>query len=216
VSIDDVADLAIALLIATSRRLITGDRYVRAGRWIADGPLPPTRTVSGETAAILGLGRIGLAIVRRAEACGLKIVYGGRTRKSTAPWPFVADPVELARQADFLVVAVPGGPATRHLVDRAVLDALGPEGIVVNVARGPVIDEEEMIEALLSNRLGGAAIDVYEDEPRAPESLFALDNVVLQPHVGSSTTETRSKMGRLMIENLPAHFADKPLLTPVT
>jgi hydroxypyruvate reductase len=213
---DDVADLAIALLIATSRRLITGDRYVRAGRWITNGPLPLARTVSGKTAAILGLGRIGSGIARRAEACGLKVIYGGRTIKSNVPWPFVADPVELARQADFLVVAVPGGAATRHLVNRAVLDALGPEGIIVNIARGSVIDEKEMVDALLSKRLGGAGLDVFEDEPRAPVSLFALDNVVLQPHIGSSTTETRSKMGRLMIENLLAHFAGKPLLTPVT
>ncbi len=168
--------------------------------------------VHGKTMAILGLGRIGTAIARRGEAFGLKVIYGGRSKKADAPWPYYADLVELARAADFLVVAIPGGGATRHMVDAKVIEALGPEGMLINIARGSVIDEKAMVEALVAGRLGGAGLDVFEDEPRVPEALFALDTVVLQPHVGSATAETRSAMGRLMLDNLGAYFAGSPLL----
>jgi lactate dehydrogenase-like 2-hydroxyacid dehydrogenase len=213
---DDVADLALALLIAASRRIVAGDRYVRQGRWAKEGHMALAGAIHGKTMAILGLGRIGTAIARRGEAFGLKIVYGGRTKKTEAPWPYFADLVAMARAADFFVIAVPGGAATRHMVDARVIEALGTKGILINIARGSVVDQQALVDALVSGRLGGAALDVFDDEPNVPDSLFGLDNVVLQPHVGSATTETRSKMGRLMVDNLLAHFAGRPLLTPVT
>ena len=213
---DDVADLAIALLIAASRRIVAGDKYVRARRWVTEGHMALASAIRGKTLAILGLGRIGTAIAYRAELFGLKVIYGGRTRKADAPWPYHADLVEMARAADFFVIAVPGGAATRHMVNARVIEALGAKGILINIARGSVVDQAALVEALVSGRLGGAALDVFEDEPQVPEALFAIDHVILQPHVGSATTETRSKMGRLMIDNLLAHFAGKPLLTPVT
>jgi len=213
---DDVADLAIALLIAASRRIVAGDRYVRAGRWAKDGHMALASAIRGKTVAVLGLGRIGTAIAQRAAAFGLKVIYGGRSRKAGAPWPYYGDLVEMARAADFFVIAVPGGGATRHMVDAEVIAALGTKGTLINIARGSVVDQKALVEALVSGRLGGAALDVFDDEPQVPEALFALDNVVLQPHVGSATTETRSKMGRLMVDNLLAHFAGRPLLTPVT
>lgn len=212
---NDVADLAIALLISVARKLVAGDRFVRTGQWLGANMRLAT-AVHGKTMAILGLGRIGTAIARRGEAFGLKVIYGGRSKKADAPWPYYADLVELARAADFLVVAIPGGGATRHMVDAKVIEALGPEGMLINIARGSVIDEKAMVEALVAGRLGGAGLDVFEDEPRVPEALFALDTVVLQPHVGSATAETRSAMGRLMLDNLGAYFAGSPLLTPVT
>lgn len=212
---DDVADLAIALLVSVARKLVAGDRFVRTGQWLK-GNMGLATALRGKTMAILGLGRIGAAIARRGEAFGLKVIYGGRSRKADAPWPYYADLVEMARAADFLVVAVPGGAATRHMVSAEVIEAIGSGGMLINIARGSVVDEKALVAALIEGRLGGAGLDVFEDEPRVPEALFALDTVVLQPHVGSATTETRSAMGRLMLDNLAAYFAKKPLLTPVT
>jgi len=212
---DDVADLALALLIAASRRIVAGDKYVRAGRWPKEGHMALAGAIRGKTMAILGLGRIGAAIAQRGAAFGLKVIYGGRTRRTDVPWTYVGDLVELARAADFFVIAIPGGSATRHMVGAKVIEALGAKGTLINIARGSVVDQAALVAALVSGRLGGAALDVFDDEPNVPEALFALDNVVLQPHVGSATTETRSKMGRLMIDNLLAHFAGRPLLTPV-
>ena len=213
---DDVADIAIGLLIAAARRMVAGDRFVRAGRWVKEGHMALATSIRGKTLAVLGLGRIGMAIAKLGEAFGLTIIYGGRGAKPGVPWRYYGDLTALARDADFLIVATPGGAATRHLVDAPVIEALGPQGILVNIARGSVIDEKALVEALVAGKLGGAGLDVFEDEPKVPEALFALDTVVLQPHVGSATTETRSKMGRLMIDNLLAYFAGKPLLTPVT
>jgi lactate dehydrogenase-like 2-hydroxyacid dehydrogenase len=212
---NDVADLALALLIAVSRKIIAGDRYVRAGHWAAKGNMPLATAVHGKTMAVLGLGRIGTAIARRGEAFGLKVIYGGRSKKADAPWPYYPDLVELAKAAHFLVIATPGGAATRHVVNARVLEALGPKGYVINIARGSVVDETALVDALVNGRLAGAALDVFTDEPKVPEALFVLDNVVLQPHVGSATHETRQAMGRLMVDNLLAHFAGKPLLTPI-
>jgi lactate dehydrogenase-like 2-hydroxyacid dehydrogenase len=211
---DEVADLALALLLAAVRRVPLGDRYVREGKWLK-GPMPLSESLQGKTLGILGIGRIGRAIAKRAEAFNLKIAYQGPNRKNDVSWPYFADPVALAKEADFLVAACPGGEATRGLVSRAVIDALGPKGVFVNISRGTVADEPALLEALQQGRLGGAGLDVFDDEPRVPEAFFALENVVLQPHVGSATHQTRQAMGQLVLDNLAAHFAGKPLITPV-
>ena len=210
---DDVADLAVGLAIAVVRRLCVADRFVRTGRW-REGDMPLAARLSGRRAGILGLGRIGLAIARRLEAFRCPVAYHARNRRSDVPYPFVDNPVRLARDSELLVVATPGGPSTRGLVDRAVLDALGPQGVLVNIARGSVVDQGSLIAALREGRLGGAGLDVFDSEPHVPEALFAMDHVVLQPHVGSATHETRGAMGDLMIANLRAHFAGQPLVTP--
>lgn len=210
---DEVANTTIALLLAVTKQLCVGDRYVREGRWL-EKPMCLTRTVVGRRLGILGLGRIGKAIARRAETLGCEIAYHGRQAQPDQSYRYYSDLVALAWDCDFLVVICPGGAATRKLVNAEVIEALGPDGVLINVARGSVVDEAALVEALVSGRLGGAALDVFEDEPRVPEVLFALDNVVLQPHVGSATVETRRAMGDLVVENLRAHFAGKPVPTP--
>jgi hydroxypyruvate reductase len=211
---DDVADLGMALLLAVARRIVVGDRHVRNGLWLKSG-LPLASKVGGTTLGILGLGRIGLAIARRAEAFGMTVVYHGPRPKADVPYRYDADLAAMARASDYLMVSCPGGAATRHLVTADVLAALGPAGVVINVARGSVIDEDAMVKLLVEGKLGGAGLDVFADEPRVPEALFTLDNVVLQPHVGSATHATRGAMGQLVVDNLKAHFAGRPLLTPV-
>jgi hydroxypyruvate reductase len=211
---DDVADIGMALLLAVARRIVVGDRHVRDGLWLKSG-LPLASKVGGATLGILGLGRIGLAIAKRAEAFGMTVVYHGPRGKAELPYRYYADLKAMARDADYLMVSCPGGAETLRLVDADVLAALGPEGVVINIARGSVIDEEAMVRLLIAGKLGGAGLDVFADEPRVPEALFALENVVLQPHVGSATNATRGAMGQLVVDNLKAHFAGKPLLTPV-
>jgi hydroxypyruvate reductase len=211
---DDVADIAMALLLAVARRIVAGDRHVRDGLWLKGG-LPLASKVGGAMLGILGLGRIGLAIARRAEAFGMTILYHGPRAKAALPYRYYADLAAMARDADYLMVSCPGGAETRHLVTGEVLAALGPEGVVINIARGSVIDEAAMVRLLVEGKLGGAGLDVFADEPRVPEALFALENVVLQPHVGSATHATRGAMGQLVVDNLKAHFAGKPLLTEV-
>jgi hydroxypyruvate reductase len=212
---DDVADLAIALALAVARRLVVGDRHVRDGLWLKDNlALAPAR-FSGTRMGILGLGRIGLGIAKRAESFAMSIAYHGRREQSGVPYLFYPSLVEMARNVDYLVVACPGGAETRNLVNREVLAALGPKGVVINIARGSVIEEPAMVDLLREGRLGGAGLDVFVDEPKVPETLFALENVVLQPHIGSATHTTRGAMGQLVVDNLKAHFAGKPLLTPV-
>jgi len=211
---DDVADLAVALLLAAARRLPMLDRYVRAGGWEAKQPLAPSRALRGKVAGILGLGRIGQAVAARLEGFGVQIRYYQRSTAQLA-YPRSASPLALARESDYLIVCAPGGPGTRHLVDAAVIDALGPEGTLVNIARGSLVDEAALVQALEQGRLGAAALDVFEDEPRVPPALKAMDNVVLAPHVGSFTLEARTAMGMLAIANLLAHFAGEPLPTPV-
>lgn len=211
---EEVADLALALVLAAVRKVPQGDKYVRDGKWLK-GAMPLTESVQGKTCGIIGMGRIGRAIARRAEAFNLKIVYQGPNKKNDVPWAYFKDPVELAKEADIVVVACPGGEATRGLVTRAVIEALGPKGTIVNISRGTVIDEPAMLEALQNGKLGAAGLDVFVDEPRVPEGFLTLDNVVLQPHVGSATHQTRKAMGQLVIDNLAAHFAGKPLVTPI-
>ncbi len=211
---DEVADLAMALLLATVRRVPQGDRYVRSGAWLK-GPAPFTPTLIGKTMGVLGLGRIGKAIARRAEAFGVKIAYFGRSRQDV-PYPYYADLTAMARDVDILMIVAPGGPETRNIVNRGVIEALGPQGTLINVARGSLVDEPALIAALKDGRLGAAGLDVFADEPRVPDGLLALqDNVVFLPHMGSATHETRGAMGDLALANIDAFLAGMPLLTEV-
>ena len=211
---DDVANMAIALLLATSRRICVGDRFVRSGQWL-EGAMPLTRGIRGKMLGILGLGRIGKDIATKAAVFGMEIAYHGRRQQDDVAYRFYDDLVAMARDSDYLVAICPGGEATRNLVNRAVMDALGPEGVLINVARGTVVDEPELVAALRDGRLGGAGLDVFLDEPKVPEPLLSMDQVVLQPHAASATTETRHAMGDLVVKNLRAHFAGQGVLTPV-
>ncbi len=211
---DDVADMAIGLTLAVLRQLCVGDRFVREGRWVM-GPMPLTRSLTGRHVGIVGLGRVGRAVARRFEAFGCPIGYCGRRPQTDIAYAQHAGPVALAAASDVLVVCVPGGPITDRLIDAAVLDALGTDGVLVNVARGSVVDEPALIEALRERRIAGAGLDVFAEEPNVPASLLDLPNVVVQPHHASGTEETRWAMGQLVLQNVAAHFAGLPLLTPV-
>ncbi len=211
---DDVADLAIALMLAWARQIGRADRFVRAGEWTA-GPLPLGRKMSGARLGIVGMGRIGQAIAHRASAFGMTISYTARSAKPDLPLTYYPSAATLAAQSDFLVLITPGGAATRKLVDAEVLRALGPNGCVVNVARGSVIDEAALIEALKAGTIAGAALDVFESEPNVPQALREMDNVVLTPHIGSATAQTRRAMAALAFDNLDAQLSGKPVLTPV-
>jgi lactate dehydrogenase-like 2-hydroxyacid dehydrogenase len=211
---EDVADLALGLLLATSRRICVADRFVRAGRWPA-GRLPLSAQVSGKRLGLLGLGQIGRAVARRAEGFGMSIAYCEPHPYNDITYRFQPDLQQLAEESDFLVVAASGGPATRGLVDRRVLDAIGPTGILINVARGSVVDEPALVAALVDGRLGGAGLDVFAHEPEVPPALLTMDNVVLSPHRASATVETRRAMADLVLANLAAHFAGQEPLTPV-
>lgn len=212
---DCVADIGMSLVLAVARRLVSADRFVRSGQWLK-GSFPFGNKLGGATLGIVGLGRIGKAVAKRAEAFGIGIVYFGRHRQEGIAYPFYGDLKTMAAESDYLMLTCPGGPATRNLIDAEVLGALGREGVLINIARGSVVDEAAMVAALKEGRLGGAGLDVYAAEPQVPEALFALDNVVLLPHIASATHGTRAAMGHLMVDNLKAHFAGKPLLTPVT
>ncbi|MGH8797950.1 MAG: 2-hydroxyacid dehydrogenase [Caldimonas sp.] len=211
---DDVADLAIGLMLAVARRIPQADRYVRDGRW-PGGPAALGRKVSGTRLGIVGLGRIGNAIAARAAAFGMSIAYTARSAKAESPYRFFASAEALAAEVDFLVVITPGGAATRKLIDAKVLAALGPDGYLINVARGSVVDETALIQALEQRTIAGAGLDVFEDEPNVPAVLCSLDNVVLTPHIGSGTWQTRSAMTDLAFGNLQAHFTGSKLLSPV-
>ncbi|MHC9295580.1 2-hydroxyacid dehydrogenase [Mycobacterium sp. LTG2003] len=212
---DCVADTAVGLLIDVLRQLSAADRYLRAGRWPVDGNYPLTHKVSGASVGIIGLGRIGNAIATRLAAFGCSISYHNRNERTDSPYGYVASPVELARQVDVLVIAAAGGNATRRLVDRDVLDALGSNGYLINIARGSVVDEDALVEALADGRLAGAGLDVFVDEPNVPEALLTMDNVVLLPHVGSGTVETRAAMEALTLANLDKFLQSGELVTPV-
>lgn len=212
---DCVADTAVGLLIDVMRQFSAADRYLRAGRWPVDGNYPLTHKVSGARVGIIGLGRIGNAIATRLAAFGCSISYHNRNERTDSPYQYVSSPTELARQVDVLVIAAAGGSATRRLVDRDVLDALGADGYLVNIARGSVVDEEALVEALADGRLAGAGLDVFADEPNVPEALLTMDNVVLLPHVGSGTVETRAAMEALTLANLDKFLQSGELVTPV-
>ena len=211
---EDVADLALALLLAAARRVCVGDAFVRAGKWPTQS-LPLATRVSGKRAGILGLGSIGQAIARRALGFGMSVAYTGRRAQPGVPYRYVASLPELARDSDILFIAASGNPGTLGIVDAAVLDALGPQGILVNIARGSIVDEAALGEALAAGRLGAAGLDVFRNEPHVPEALLTLPNVVLQPHLGSATGECRLDMGNLVLANLAAHFAGQPLPSAV-
>ncbi|KAL6285727.1 hypothetical protein ACE6H2_010117 [Prunus campanulata] len=211
---DDVADLAIGLALAVLRRLCESDRYVRSGLWKM-GDYTLTTKFTGKTVGILGLGRIGKAVAKRAEAFSCPISYHSRTEKPELKYKYYPSVVELASNCDILVVVCALTEETRHIINREVIDALGPKGVLINIGRGPHVDEPELVSSLLEGRLGGAGLDVYENEPEVPEQLFELENVVLLPHVGSDTVQTDTAMADLVIGNLEAHFSNKPLLTPV-
>ncbi len=212
---EDVADLAMGLLIATVRELPQADRYLREGRWLKEN-YPLTRgTLRGRTLGIVGLGRIGKAIAKRAEAFGLEIAYYGRNRQDDVTHRYYPSVLALAEAVDTLMLIVPGGPETRHIVDAEVLKALGPEGVLINVARGTVVDEAALIEALQKKVILGAGLDVFADEPQVPQGLIALDNAVLLPHVGSASQHTRAAMGQLVIDNLISWRDGKGPITPV-
>jgi lactate dehydrogenase-like 2-hydroxyacid dehydrogenase len=211
---DCVADTAMALVINVVRRFPQAEGYLRAGHWAAKGAYPLTTSLGGKTMGILGLGRIGEAIAKRAQAFGMKIRYHNRRKKDVA-YPYDADPVALAKNCDVLMIVTPGGAETEKLVGARVLDALGPQGYVVNIARGSVIDEPMLLKYLQERKIAGAGLDVFVDEPKVPPAFFTLENAVLLPHVGSATQETRTAMGNLQVDNLVAHFAGKPVLTRV-
>jgi lactate dehydrogenase-like 2-hydroxyacid dehydrogenase len=211
---DEVANTAIMLWMAVSRKLVHLDQYVRAGRWATEGNPPLTRTIQGKTVGILGLGRIGQAIADRLAVFDAVVLYHSRSAKDVA-FEYVDDLREMAKRADCLIVITPGGPGTRHLVDADVIEALGPQGILINVARGSVVDETALTQALEDGRLGGAGLDVFDAEPQVPEALRNLENVVLQPHIGSATIETRQAMGDLTCDNLSRFLEDGTVLTPV-
>jgi lactate dehydrogenase-like 2-hydroxyacid dehydrogenase len=211
---DCVADTAMALIVNTLRKLPQSEKYLRAGSWASRGPYPLTTSLGGKTLGVLGLGRIGEAVAKRAAAFGMEIRYHNRNKKDV-PYPYDPDPVTLAKNSDVLVVVTPGGPETARLINEKVLQALGPEGYLVNIARGSVVDEPVLLRYLQEKKIAGAGLDVYVDEPRVPPEFFTLDNAVLFPHVASATVETRKAMGDLQVENLRRHFAGKPVLTRV-
>jgi lactate dehydrogenase-like 2-hydroxyacid dehydrogenase len=208
---DDVADVAVALVMMTGRGFVRLNRFVQAGEWRKRGAELTTK-LGGRTVGILGLGRIGKAIAKRLSAMGMKIAYTGR-KPQDVPYRFISDLEALAAASDFLVVACPGGAATKNIVNAKVLAALGKKGTIVNIARGSIIDETALVAALQAGTIKAAGLDVFADEPNIPQPLYAMDNVVLLPHVGSATHETRKAMGNLCKANLDAWFAGKPLPT---
>lgn len=212
---DCVADLTMGLVIDVARGVGASERYLRSGQW-PKAPYPLQRKVSGKRMGIVGLGRIGKAIAQRARAFDMELRYHNRRPVADAAMPYEASLVELARWADFLIIIVPGGAATRHLINTEVLDALGPEGYVVNVARGTVIDEPALVRALVERRIAGAALDVFEHEPQVPAELMTLDNAVLVPHIGSATVETRAAMAQRVFDNLQSFFTTGRVISQAT
>ncbi|WP_300652624.1 2-hydroxyacid dehydrogenase, partial [Pseudomonas sp.] len=213
-STEDIADFAMALLLCTSRQVLAADRFVRRGEWTA-GRHPMTARVFGGRIGIVGLGRIGRAVALRAQAFGMSIAYTGRTPKSDVPYRWCNDVQALAASVDYLVVCASGGPATRALINGTVLDELGPTGVLVNIARGSIVDEDALADALRDRKILAAGLDVFCCEPHVPETLLQLDNVVLTPHMASTTDATVQAMLDLTFDNLASHFAGEPVLTQV-
>ena len=212
----DVADLGVAMMLAAARGIVGAEAWVRSGDWEKKGLYPLQSRVHGKRAGILGLGRIGFEIAKRCVAFDMDIAYSDlEAREFAKDWAFIQDPEDLAARSDFLFVTLTGGPATRHVVNKPVLEALGPKGMIINVSRASNIDETALLDALQNNTLGFAALDVFEDEPNLDPRFLEIDNLLLQPHHASGTTETRKAMGRLVRENLEAHFAGRDLPTPV-
>jgi lactate dehydrogenase-like 2-hydroxyacid dehydrogenase len=211
---DDVADLAMGLVLSVGRTIPQADKFVRAGQW-PNGPIALARKVSGARMGIVGMGRIGKAIAKRASGFGMSIAYTARTEKTDSGYRFFASAAALAAQVDFLVVITPGGAGTHHLINAEVLKALGPRGFLINVARGSVVDEQALIQALQNGTIAGAGLDVFANEPNVPEALWTMGNVVLTPHMASATTETRQAMADLAFANMQAGISGQPWRTPV-
>lgn len=211
---DETADTALALLLAVSKRVVEGDLFVRVGKWL-NGPLPLGNSLKNKTVGIAGMGRIGQSIAHRCEAFGMKIIYQGPRKKPNLSYEYQPDLHKLAEVSDYLILACPGGDETRHMVHEPILKALGPKGFLINISRGSVVHENDLITALNEKKIAGAGLDVYQNEPHVREELVKMDNVVLLPHIGSATLETRAAMGELVVRNLLAHFNGDPLLTPV-
>ncbi len=211
---EEVADLTIGLMLATLRRLPQADRFVRAGEW-RQGPFPLSPSLRGRRVGILGLGAIGKAVARRLDGFDVAIAYHGRSRQPEVAYAYHDSPAALAAASDVLIAIVPGGAGTRHLVGAQVLDALGPDGVFINVARGSVVDQDALVAALAERRILAAGLDVYADEPNVPEALVAMEQVVLLPHLGSASERTRAAMGKLVVDNLASWFTTGRALTPV-
>jgi len=213
---EEVADTTLGLLLMTVRQLSETERYLRAGRWVKEGPFPLTRqTLRERKVGILGLGRIGKAVATRLEAFGCEIAYHGRRKQEDVSYRYYADLREMAGDVDILISVAPGGPETHHMISTEVLNALGPDGIVINVGRGTVIDEAALIAALREERIFSAGLDVFEKEPEVPAELIAMERVVLLPHVGSASIHTRGLMGQLLVDNLKQFFETGKPITPV-
>ncbi len=211
---DEVATTAILLMLACYRNLLANDQYVRSGAWAKDGPAPLSRTADGQKVGILGLGRIGKAVAQKLTVFGADISYHGRNRQDVA-YRYYPDLVDMARACDVLICVVPGGAETRHIVNKEVIEALGPKGTLINVGRGSSVNEAALLQALHSGKLGWAGLDVFEDEPNVPSALCAMNNVVLLPHAGSATKETRAAISALVRENLVCHKRVGRVITPV-
>ena len=211
---DDVANTAILLMLATSRNLLADNAYIRAGRWSIEGPAPLSSAIRGRKVGILGLGRIGMAIAEKLAVFGVDISYHNRSRRNV-PYRYFGDLEEMAHDCDILICVAPGSQSTRRMINRSVIEALGPSGILINVGRGSIVDEPELIAALRDGRLGKAGLDVFADEPEVPSELLTLQNATLLPHVASATVETRDAMGDLAVENLIQFHATGKTVTPV-
>ena len=212
---NDVADMAILLMLAVSRCLVRDDAWVRSGNWSKKGAAPLARSIENKKVGIVGLGRIGETIATKLQAFSCEIYYHNRNKKEESEYTYFASLPDMAEAVDYLVIITPGGVSTLNLVNRDVLEALGPEGTLINVGRGSVVDEEALVSALQEGRLGWAGLDVFADEPNAPQALFDMDNVVLTPHIASATVETRQAMGDLTVENLIRFFSEGKVTTPV-
>ena len=211
---EEVADTALGLMLMTVRQLPQAERHLRAGKWPA-GAYPLTPSLRGRTVGIVGLGRIGKAIAKRVAAFGLDVVYHGRHPQAGVAYRYYPSLADMAKAADVLVVVAPGGPSTRHIVNAEVLEALGPDGVLINIARGSLVDEAALIEALKTGKILAAGLDVYENEPNVPAELLAFPNAVLLPHVGSASVKTRRAMAQCVVDNVFAWADGKPPLTPV-
>ena len=207
---EDTANMAITLLLAASRDIVANDAFVRGGLWARGNTPPLAMGIEGKKVGLVGLGRIGGTIARKLLAFGCEVVYHTRSPKDDAPYQHYSDLEQMARDCAAVIAILPGGAATAGIISRSVLKALGPDGVFINVARGTVVDQEALVELLVSGELGRAGLDVFADEPNVPEALFSLKNVVLQPHMGSATVETRKAMADRVVENLDRHFAEKP------
>ena len=213
---EEVADTTLGLLLMTVRQLSESERHLRAGRWEQDGPFQLTKaSLRDRRIGIVGLGRIGKAIARRLDAFRVPVVYHGRSEQSDVPYGYYASLVDMARDVDILLSVAPGGPATTHMINAEILDALGPDGILINVGRGSVVDEKALVEALKTGKILSAGLDVFENEPHVPAELMEMEHVVLLPHVGSASVHTRNQMGQLCVDNLKSYFETGKPLTPV-